>query len=269
MFVHPQFSPYIFQIGGIGPTWYGLMYVIAFVLGYQLAVYRAKYKANWTKDQVGDLLFYLVIGTVVGGRLGYMLFYNFDAFISNPLTFFQVQKGGMAFHGGLIGVTVAFAYFSFKHKHKFLEVADFIAPIIPIGLFFGRIGNFINAELWGKPTDVSWAVIFPNVDMQPRHASQLYEAVLEGLVLFIVLYLYSRKPRFNGQIGGMFLLGYAIARFIVEFYRLPDAHIGYLAFDWLTMGQLLCVPMFLIGLAFVVVPKWLHLKKQNNTQPAS
>ncbi len=249
----PEISPYIFNIGGIGPTWYGLMYVVGFLLGYQLAKYRAKKLLGWDEELVSSLLTYCILGVILGGRIGYVLFYQFDYFIQNPFYLFQITEGGMSFHGGLLGVIVAILLFAKFKQKSFLQVTDFVAPIFPIGLFFGRIGNFINAELWGKPTDLPWGVIFAN-DLQklPRHPSQLYEATLEGLVLFIIIYWASTRNFAIGRLSGLFLLGYGIARFMVEFVRLPDAHIGYIAFGWLTKGQLLTLPMMIIGLYFIL-----------------
>lgn len=244
----PEISPYIFQIGSMGPTWYGLMYVVGFVLGYQLAKYQVKSMPDWTQEQVSDLLTYVIFGVILGGRVGYVLFYQFDYFLSHPLYLFYITDGGMSFHGGLLGVVFALWWFAKRKQKSWLAVGDFVAPLFPIGLFFGRIGNFINAELWGKVTDVPWGVVFPNGGALPRHPSQLYEALLEGLVLFVLIYWYSRKKPPIGRLSGLFLVGYGLARFIVEFVRLPDSHIGYIAFGWLTKGQLLSLPMIAIGL---------------------
>lgn len=244
----PEISPYIFQIGSIGPTWYGLMYVIGFVLGYQLARYRAKSLVGWTEEQVSDLLTYAILGVILGGRVGYVLFYQLDYFLSNPLYLFRITDGGMSFHGGLLGVILALWLFAKRKQKSWLAVGDFVAPLFPIGLFFGRIGNFINAELWGKVTDVPWGVVFPNGGPLPRHPSQLYEGLLEGLLLFMIVYSYSRKNPPLGRLSGTFLVGYGLARFMIEFVRVPDAHIGYIAFDWLTKGQLLSLPMIVVGL---------------------
>lgn len=263
MIAFPEIPPYIFQIdlpmvGTLGPTWYGLMYVIGFVLGYQWAKHRAKRLPDWTEEQVSDLLTYAIIGVIIGGRAGYVLFYAFDRFIDNPMYLFKITEGGMSFHGGLLGVLLALWLFARKTDKSFLAVADFVAPLFPIGLFFGRIGNFINSELWGKTTEVPWGVIFPNGGALPRHPSQLYEAALEGLLLFVIIHLVARTPQPLGRLGGLFLLGYGVSRFIVEFVRVPDAHIGYIAFDWLTKGQLLSLPMIVVGAYFV----FRHSKKQ-------
>ncbi|MBS9777383.1 MAG: prolipoprotein diacylglyceryl transferase [Gammaproteobacteria bacterium] len=245
----PEISPYIFKIGSIGPTWYGLMYVAGFLIGYQLVNRWAKARSDWNEDLVSSLLTYIVLGVILGGRIGYVLFYQFEYFLHNPLYLFLITEGGMSFHGGLLGVITSVLLFSYVKKFAFFSVMDFIAPVFPIGLFFGRIGNFINGELWGHATTVPWAVVFPQDSEQlPRHPSQLYEATLEGLVLFIIVYLFARTKPAAGRVSGVFLIGYGISRFIVEFVRVPDAHIGYMAFDWLTRGQLLTIPMILVGI---------------------
>ncbi len=255
----PEISPYIFQldipkIGSIGPTWYGLMYVVGFLLGYQWAKRMMKRKPSWTEEQISDLLTYAILGVILGGRIGYVLFYQFEYFLENPLYLFKITEGGMSFHGGLLGVIVAIFWFSRRYDKTLIEVGDFVAPIFPIGLFFGRIGNFINSELWGIPTDLPWGVVFPNGGPWPRHPSQLYEALLEGLVLFIVINWVARKPRSAGVLSGLFLCGYGILRFLVEFVRVPDAHIGYIdfiSFDWFTRGQQLSLPMLVVGLLLI------------------
>jgi phosphatidylglycerol:prolipoprotein diacylglycerol transferase len=188
---------------------------------------------------------------ILGGRLGYVLFYDLPAYIASPLLILEVWKGGMSFHGGLIGVMLATWWFGKRNNKSFFELMDFIAPLVPIGLGAGRIGNFINAELWGKVTDVPWAMVFPTGGPQPRHPSQLYQFALEGVALFVILWFYSRKPRPTMAVSGMFAVCYGIFRFIVEFVRVPDAQLGYLAWGWLTMGQVLCVPMILAGLGLI------------------
>ncbi len=213
----------------------------------------AKRLPDWDEQQVSDLLTYAILGVILGGRIGFVLFYQFDHFIDNPLFLFKITEGGMSFHGGLLGVIFALWLFAWRRQKSWLAVGDFVAPLFPIGLFFGRIGNFINAELWGKVTDVPWGVVFPNGGTLPRHPSQLYEALLEGLLLFVIILLYARKKPPAGRLSGLFLLGYAIARFVVEFVRVPDAYIGYtklqwLHIDWLTRGQLLSLPMVIIGI---------------------
>lgn len=249
MLTHPGFDPVAIRFGdSFGVHWYGLMYVIGFLAFLLLGKYRAKRPGSpVTPDQVDDMLFYGALGVVLGGRIGYILFYNFEEFAANPMILFKIWEGGMSFHGGLIGVTVAALLLARKFGLPLLKVTDFIAPLVPLGLLAGRIGNFINAELWGRPTDLPWGMVFPNVDQLPRHPSQLYQAALEGLALFVILWLFSKKPRPMGSVSGLFLMGYAISRIIVEFVRVPDEHLGYIAFGWLTQGQLLSVPMFLLG----------------------
>ena len=252
MLVYPEINPIAISLGPIQVHWYGLMYLLGFIGAWALAHWRAKhYKLAWTSEQIGDLIFYSALGVIIGGRLGYMLFYNSYQFFTQPWIIFKLWEGGMAFHGGLLGVAVALILFARKVKKPFFEVSDFLAPLVPLGLAAGRIGNFINGELWGRVTDVPWAMVFPHSDGQPRHPSQLYEFGLEGIVLFVVLWLYAAKPRPLGRVSGMFLVGYAICRITAECFREPDAPIGYLLFDWLTMGQLLSIPMLLIGLWFI------------------
>lgn len=242
----PQIDPVIFEVGPVAVRWYALMYLIGFVAAYFLANRRAKASNDWNSDQVSDLLFYGFLGVILGGRIGYVLFYQFDYFLQNPLYLFKIWEGGMSFHGGLLGVIAALYWFARTTKKRFLQVGDFVAPLVPIGLATGRFGNFINSELWGRTTDVPWAVLFPNGGPFPRHPSQLYEMALEGILLFIILWWFSSKPRPAGSVGGLFLLGYGCARFFVEFFREPDAHLG---FVWLqlSMGQLLSAPMIILG----------------------
>ncbi|WP_022947165.1 prolipoprotein diacylglyceryl transferase [Methylohalobius crimeensis] len=247
MLPYPQIDPVAVQIGPLKVHWYGLMYVIGFLGAWFLARRRAQ-RHDWRNEAIDDLIFYGALGVVLGGRIGYMLFYNFPVLLHDPWSFFRVWEGGMSFHGGLLGVLAAMGWFAHKHRRSFFEVTDFLAPLVPIGLFFGRLGNFINGELWGKVTDLPWGMVFPTGGPLPRHPSQLYEAILEGLVLFTVLWIYSAKPRPQMAVSGLFLLLYGAFRFLVEFIREPDAHIGYLAFGWLTMGQLLSTPMILAGL---------------------
>lgn len=256
MLVHPQFSPIALQIGPVAIHWYGLTYLVAFGLFLWLATLRTRQPhwaaKGWTKRDVEDLLFYGVLGVVIGGRLGYVLFYKPGYYAGNPLEAFAVWKGGMSFHGGLLGVIAAMALFARLRGRTFFDVADLVAPCVPTGLASGRIGNFINGELWGRPADPSlpWAMVFPQAgpDMTPRHPSPLYQFALEGLLLFVLLWLYARKPRGSGQVSGIFLIGYGVFRFIAEYFREPDAFLGLLALN-MSMGQWLCVPMVLAGLA--------------------
>lgn len=251
---YPQIDPVIFKIGPLAVHWYGMMYLLGFAGGWLLAVYRAKRpNSGWTVAEVSDLLFYVALGIIVGGRLGYMLFYDFTDFIHAPWIIVRLWDGGMAFHGGLLGVIVALWWFAKRYHKPFFTVGDFVAPLVPVGLGLGRIGNFINGELWGRPTDVPWGMIFPNAGPLPRHPSQLYEFCLEGLVLFIILWWYSAKPRPRMAVSGLFLLCYGLFRFLVEFFREPDIQRGYIAFNWLTEGQLLSLPMILVGIGFMIV----------------
>lgn len=247
MFTYPNIDPVAFSIFGFSVHWYGLMYLLGFFAAWLLAQYRAK-RINFTRDHITDLIFYCSLGVIIGGRLGYGLFYQPGEFFSNPLWIFQVQNGGMSFHGGLLGVITAMLWFARRHKTSFWTVADFIAPLIPIGLGLGRLGNFINGELWGKTTDFFLGMVFPNAGALPRHPSQLYEAFFEGIILFTIMWIYSAKPRKLSNVSGLFLICYAIIRIGIEFVREPDAHLGYIAFGWLTQGQLLSIPMILFGL---------------------
>ena len=244
-----QIDPVALSIGSLQLRWYGLMYLAGFGLGWMLGRWRASRPGSgWTGPDVDDLLTCVMIGIILGGRIGYVLFYDLPVYISDPMEILRIWNGGMSFHGGLLGVLGAFWYFARSRGRSFLEVSDFIAPLVPQGLFFGRLGNFINGELWGKVSDVPWAIVFPGAGPNPRHPSQLYEAALEGLLLFIMVWIFSSKPRKTGAVSGLFALGYGIFRFAVEFVRMPDVQLGYLAFGWLTIGQLLCVPLILAGL---------------------
>ena len=254
MLIHPQFSPVALQLGPIAIHWYGLTYLAAFGLFIWLGVQRVKLaqfaQAGWTRRDIEDLLFYGVLGVVIGGRLGYVLFYKPGYYAAHPLEVFAVWKGGMAFHGGLLGVLVAMAVFARLRGRRFLAVTDLIAPCVPTGLASGRIGNFINGELPGRAADPSlpWAMIYPQSaePLLPRHPSSLYQFLLEGLLLFVVLWFYAKKPRGLGQVSGVFLIGYGVLRFIAEFFREPDDFLGLLSLG-LSMGQWLCVPMVLAG----------------------
>lgn len=253
MLVHPQFDPVALSLGPLQIHWYGLTYLVAFVLFLWLASLRVKMPQfagrGWVRPDVDDLLFWGVLGVVVGGRLGYVLFYKPGHYLANPLEIFAVWKGGMSFHGGLIGVTLAMAGYAKMRGRSFLDVMDLVAPCIPTGLASGRVGNFINGELWGRAADPSlpWAMVFPQSRTDvPRHPSQIYQFALEGLLLFVVLWLYSRKPRARGQVASAFVFLYGLMRFVVEYFREPDSFLGLLALN-LSMGQWLCVPMMLIG----------------------
>lgn len=248
-------DPVAFSLGSLEMHWYGLMYLAGFVVGWFLARYRArKPGSGWTGEEVDDLLTQVMLGVIVGGRLGYVCFYDPGAYLADPIEIVKIWHGGMSFHGGLLGALAAFWLFARRHHKSFWQVSDFVAPLVPQAIMWGRLGNFINGELWGKAANLPWAVIFPSGGPVARHPSQLYEALLEGLVLFIALWIYSSKPRKPGAVSGFFAVGYAIARILVEFVRIPDAHIGYLAFGWLTLGQILCLPVLGIGLWLLFRP---------------
>ena len=249
--IYPTIDPVALSLGPIQIHWYGLMYLLGFSGAWWLGRLRAE-RFGWTAVEVEDLLFYGAIGVIVGGRLGYSLFYDLPALIDNPLNLFKVWQGGMSFHGGLLGVVIAFGFFARATGKSYFSISDFIVPMVPVGLFFGRIGNFINGELWGKISDVPWAMIFPNAGPLARHPSQLYEAMLEGVLLFLILWIYSAKPKPPGAVSGLFLLGYGFFRFVVEFVRVPDQQYGYLLLDLITMGQILSLPMIVIGLFITV-----------------
>ena len=274
MITYPEINPVLLSLGpfevfshAIGPLkihWYGVMYLIGFLGGWWLGRIRAaKPHSPWTPPQVDDIVFFIVLGVVLGGRIGYVLFYGFSDFLANPVSLIEVWNGGMSFHGGLLGVLVAMWLFARRHGRTFFEATDFIAPLVPIGLGTGRLGNFINAELWGGPTSLPWGMRVPckeavglcgrlgepasAVYSIPVHPNQLYEFFLEGVVLFLILWFFSAKPRPRMAVSGLFLLCYGIFRFCIELVRLPDIQLGYLAFGWVTMGQILSTPMILFG----------------------
>ncbi|WP_027368301.1 prolipoprotein diacylglyceryl transferase [Desulfocurvibacter africanus] len=255
MIILPEFDPVALRIGPLTIRWYGLMYIAGFAAAWLLGNRRAKLPwAPLNQAQFSDLLTWILAGLLVGARLGYVLFYNAGWFLRHPLDILAFWQGGMSFHGGLIGVACAIFLFSWRHGLHPLAVGDFIVPLAPPGLLAGRIGNFLNAELWGRPSDMPWAMVFPDPAAGgiPRHPSQLYEALLEGLVLFVILWLYSGRPRPRGSVSGMFLLLYGLFRFLAEFFRQPDVQLGFVALDWLTMGQILCLPMMLTGVWLIV-----------------
>jgi phosphatidylglycerol---prolipoprotein diacylglyceryl transferase len=256
MLSFPAIDPIAFELGPLAVRWYGLSYLVGIGLAWWLLHRRGggPTARDWTAEEVSDLVFYAAIGAVLGGRVGYVLFYNFHEYIANPLELFAVWRGGMSFHGGSLGVVIALALFARRTRRRFLAVSDFVIPAVPIGLFLGRIANFVNQELWGAPSELPWAVLFthPAAGGAARHPSQLYEALLEGLLLFVILnWLQARRP-VRGLVSATFLIGYGLCRFAVEFVREPDAHIGYLWQDWLTMGQVLSLPMVLAGIAILV-----------------
>lgn len=254
MIAYPDIDPVAFSLGPVKVHWYGLMYLIGFAAAWWLGRVRAKDpRRSWTGAMVDDLLFYIALGVIVGGRLGYVLFYDFARFAGDPSMLIKIWQGGMSFHGGLIGVILAMMWYARTRGRPFFAVADFVAPLVPPGIALGRIGNFINGNLWGAPSDVPWAMVFPNprAGGVARHPTQLYEALLEGVALFIIVWVYSRHPRPTMAVSGVFLAGYGVFRFIIEFVRVPDEHLGYLAFDWVTMGQILSTPMIVAGVVLI------------------
>lgn len=254
MLIHPQFDPIAIHFGPLAIRWYGLMYLIAFLLFLYLGRRRLAqaHMHSWNQRNLDDLLFYGALGVILGGRLGYVLFYRPLDYLHAPLEILKIWEGGMSFHGGLLGVCLALAWYAKRHRRHWLEVTDFVAPLVPTGLAAGRLGNFINGELWGRASNVPWAMVFPQAgDWTPRHPSQLYQFALEGLLLFIVLWIYARKPRPLGAVSGAFLLGYGILRFVAEFAREPDNFLGFLEFG-LSMGQWLSLPMILMGFALLL-----------------
>ncbi|AJY07080.1 prolipoprotein diacylglyceryl transferase [Burkholderia vietnamiensis] len=293
MIIHPNFDPVAIHLGPLAVRWYGLMYLVGFIAAIVVGRVRLKLPhvaaQGWTAKDIDDMMFYGVLGTVLGGRLGYVLFYKADFYLSHPLDIFKVWEGGMSFHGGFLGVTLAMILFAWQRKRHWLQVTDFVAPMVPTGLAAGRLGNFINGELWGRVTDPSapWAMLFPGAmrddaawlpkhpalvekwhladvfmqyQMLPRHPSQLYEIALEGVVLFFVLFFFSRKPRPMGAVSALFLIGYGLARFTVEFAREPDDFLGLLALG-LSMGQWLSLPMIVAGIAMLV---WAYRRRGAN-----
>ena len=263
MLVHPQFDPVAlhlgpYNVGGfeLGPfaiRWYGLMYLLAFVLVVVLGRKRARQNllTGWHPRDIDDMLFYGVLGVILGGRLGYVLFYKPIHYLVHPLEILQVWQGGMSFHGGFLGVLIALWFYARKRRRHWLDVTDFVAPLCPLGLAAGRLGNFINGELVGRVTDAPWGMVFPQVDNLPRHPSQLYELGLVGILLFVILWSYASRHRPMGAVSGLFLLGYGTLRFAAEYTREPDNFLGYLA-GGLTMGQWLSMPMIAVGLMMMI-----------------
>lgn len=260
MIAYPSFDPVIVSIGPVNIHWYGVMYLLGFIAAWWLAKWRTMhYHLGWTTNDIGDVLFYAALGVIIGGRVGHILIYDTGSIFFDPLRVFRIWEGGMSFHGGLIGVMIAVYAFA-KHIHRpFWQVADFLVPLVPVGLGLGRFGNFINGELWGRVTNVPWAMVFPHADRLPRHPSQLYEMALEGFVLFVFIWWYANRPRPNGAVSAMFLMGYAVCRFIVEFYREPDVGLGLIAFHVMSVGQLLSILMFLAG---IVLYAWSRREHQ-------
>jgi len=271
MLTYPQIDPIAFQLGPLSVHWYGLMYLAGFATAWALAMYRAG--KDWTpvaRSQVEDLVVWCALGVIIGGRLGYVFFYGLEQFLEDPIWLFKIWTGGMSFHGGLLGVTAAMALYARKHQVSFLSLADFCAPMVPLGLGFGRLGNFIGQELWGRETNVAWGMVFPNDPEQlVRHPSQLYEAGLEGLLLFIILFAYSARPRVPGTVASLFLVFYGCFRYFVEFFRQPDVHIGFDLFGWMTRGQLLSSAMVVIGVLLFVVFQWHAWRKRKKEKAAN
>ncbi|MGA9420833.1 MAG: prolipoprotein diacylglyceryl transferase [Rhodanobacteraceae bacterium] len=269
-------NPIAFSIGPLAVHWYGIMYLIGFGMAWWLGERRRRAgRLPIGTEQFSDLAFYGMLGVIVGGRIGYMLFYDTPELIHHPLSLFRIWEGGMSFHGGLLGVLVAVWLWSRRNRIHFFDTVDFVAPLIPIGLGLGRLGNFIGGELWGRRTDLPWGMIFPRaleslgktrdqlhalylagqLDNEARHPSQLYEATLEGLVLFVVLWVYSRKPRPRYAVSGLFALLYGLFRFAVEFVREPDVQLGFIAFHWVTMGQILSLPLIVAGIVLLLMSR--------------
>ena len=269
--IYPDINPVALALGPLKIHWYGLMYLVGMLGGWALARWRvARTNTGWTAQEVDDLLFYCAIGVVLGGRLGYILFYGFSEWLADPARIFRIWEGGMSFHGGFLGVLAAMGLYQRKYRKSFFDLTDFIAPYITIGLFTGRIGNFINGELWGKPTDLPWAMrlrcdefvslcrdklaLPPGTEWTPPlHPNQLYEALGEGLLLFVLLWWFSSRPRPRMAVSALFLIGYGLFRFLIEFVRMPDVQLGYLAGGWLTMGQLLSLPMIVVGIMLMIL----------------
>lgn len=288
MISYPAIDPIIFSVGPLAVRWYGLMYVIGFAAAWWLARRRAaRSDSTWQPADVDDLIFFAAIGVILGGRLGWIAFYGGEQVMEDPLTIIRIWEGGMSFHGGLIGVLVAVWIFARQRQRLFADVLDFLAPLPGLGIFAGRVGNFINGELWGKPTTAPWGFIVDPAPLYPVqaaeatrlcqrfgvdpcvlhvHASQLYEGLLEGLLLFVVLWLFTRKQRPRLAPAGLFLVLYGVCRFAVEFVRVPDENRGYLLFDWVTMGQVLSLPMIIVGAATLVWAYNRHEPSGNHAQ---
>jgi phosphatidylglycerol---prolipoprotein diacylglyceryl transferase len=262
MLIHPQIDPVALQLGPLAIHWYGLTYLVAFALFMLLGRARLRHPtfqaSGWQARDVEDILFLGVLGVVLGGRLGYCLFYKPAYYLEHPLEVFAVWQGGMSFHGGMLGVLVAMVWFARTRRRPWLQVMDFVAPCVPTGLAAGRVGNFINGELWGRAADstLPWAMVFPFAGPAPRHPSQIYQLLLEGLALFVLLWWFARGRRARGEVSAVFLIGYGLARFVAEFFREPDAHLGLLGLG-LSMGQWLSLPMVVAGLGL-----WAWARKQ-------
>lgn len=264
MFIYHHIDPIAFHIGPVPVHWYGLMYLVGFAAVWLLAVYRIRqpYWSGWKKEQISDVVFYGALGAILGGRIGYTLVYNMAVFSQHPLVIFKIWQGGMSFHGGLFGVAVAWYFYSLSIQKPYYAITDFIAPFVPIGLGAGRLGNFINGELYGRVTTMPWGVVYPNGGPLPRHPSEIYEFLLEGVLLFVILWLYSRKPKPYRAVTGMFLFWYGVLRSFAELFRQPDPQLGFIAWNWLTMGQLLSFIMIILGIILLV---WAYTGKKHET----
>ncbi|WP_432461094.1 prolipoprotein diacylglyceryl transferase [Agarivorans sp. QJM3NY_25] len=261
--VFPKIDPIAISIGPLDVRWYGLMYLLGFMFAMWLGNRMAdKAGSGWTRAEVSDLLFYGFLGVILGGRVGYVMFYQLPLFLDNPLYLFKIWEGGMSFHGGLLGVITAMFWFARHTKRHFFTVSDFIAPLIPFGLATGRIGNFLNGELWGRPTDMPWGMIFPSGGLVARHPSQLYEFALEGIALLLILLIYAKRKPPMGAISGAFLITYGCFRFTIEFFREPDSQLGLLSFG-MSMGQLLSLPMVIVGALFIT---WAYRRHSNESK---
>lgn len=257
MLIYPHLNPVALQLGPIAIHWYGLMYLLGLFLAGFFLRFRLS-RLHLSSENLLDILFYGMFGILIGGRVGYMFFYDFSDFMHAPWQLFMIWQGGMSFHGGLIGVLIALWIVARQKKIAFIDLTDFIAPVVPLGLAAGRIGNFVNGELWGRVTTVPWGMVYPHAGPLPRHPSQLYEFFLEGVLLFFILWFYSAKPRPRFAVSGCFLLFYGLFRFVLEFFRAPDVQLGFVAFGWLTQGQLLSFPMIFIGFFMML---WAYRRK--------
>lgn len=275
MLTYPKIDPVALQLGPLAIHWYGLTYLVAFGLFMALAIMRLRHEpfasvqgpGAWSRRDVEDMLFAGVVGTIIGGRLGYCLFYKPEFYLANPLQILFIWQGGMSFHGGMLGVIASQVWFARTRSKPGWQVLDFVAPCVPLGLASGRVGNFINGELWGRFADptLPWGMVFPQSgSMQPRHPSQIYQFLLEGLLLFLILWFYARKERRPAQVSAVFLVGYGTMRFIAEYFREPDAHLGLLALG-MSMGQWLCVPMILAGVALWI---WAEMREDKRSRSA-
>lgn len=264
MLKYPEINPVILHITDtLQIRWYGVMYLLGFLFAWIILRLKTKSLSGWeSTDKLSDLLFYSALGVILGGRIGYVLFYSLPALIKDPTFLLRIWEGGMSFHGGLIGVLIALFIFARQNKYPILMIGDIVAPCVPLAIAFGRLGNFINGELWGKVTQVPWGMVFPHAGPLPRHPSQLYAVLLEGVLIFVVLMWYSSKPRKIGSVGALFFIMYGSVRIFEEFFRQPDPQYGYLAWGWLTMGQLLSLPMIIIGLVVYIKSRKMKLIEQ-------